>query len=166
MKLLLGRGSHRYLAGVTAGILLIAGCSSGRSLPTAVDGTGLAQSSHATVNMTLTGGATVENVQSNGCNSKKLEVCVKPGGKAILGIKLQCSTASGKTISCGKVHWSTKMSNSGLKGSFKPNPGNPTKETVTASKTIKVGRYHQTVTAKCSLSAGCVFVEKLKVTVT
>ena len=39
------------------------------------------------------------------------------------------------------------------------NPGNPTKETVKALRTIKLGHYHQVVTA-CSTRAGCLLSPK------
>ncbi len=153
MKLLLNRGARPYLLGIAAGILCIAGCSGGRPLPMAGAGSALAPSSHAT----LITGVEPEGVVPDACsNPKKFKVCLKPGGSAKLGIKLVCSTTGSGTVSCGKVHWSTKMSNKGLKGTFKPNPGNPTKETITASKTIKKGHYKQTFTAKCTGIPSCV----------
>lgn len=155
MKLLLDRGARSYLVGATAAILLIAGCSSGRSLPSAGGGAGVAPSTQVTATLTVTGVAP-EGVVSDTCtNPVKFKVCLPPGGKGVLGIKLTC-TKSSVTVSCGKVRWSTKMSNSGLKGSFKPNPGNPTKETVTASKSVKKGHYHQIFTAKCTAFPSCV----------
>ncbi len=160
MKLLLNRSARPYLLGIAAGILCIAGCSGGRPLPMAGTGSGLAPSSH----VTLVTGIEPEGAVPDTCsNPKKFKVCVKPGGHYVLGLTLTCSTISGGTESCGKVHWSTKMSHSGLKGTFKPDPGNPTKETISASKTIKLGHYHQTITAKCSLSSGCVFSQKAQI---
>ncbi|HLX01766.1 MAG TPA: hypothetical protein VKS80_06575, partial [Trinickia sp.] len=104
MKLLLERGARPYLAGVIAGVLLIAGCSGSRSLPSAVPGSGLAPSSHVTIALTITGGAP-EGVVPDACtNPTKLKVCLKPGGKVLLGIKLTCHSGS-SSVPCGKVHW-------------------------------------------------------------
>jgi len=81
-------------------------------------------------------------------------VCVKQGHTGPLSIKVTCMKGT-KKVSCGSVRWSSKTSDKGLKWSFKPNPGNPTTETVTASKTIKPGSYSQSLTAKCSKVPGC-----------
>lgn len=150
MKLLLNRGARPYLLGIAAGILCIAGCSGGRPLPMA--GT------------TLVTGIQPEGIVPDTCsNPKKFKVCVKPGGHYVLGLTLTCSTTGGGTESCGKVRWSTKMSHVGLKGTFKPDPGNPTKETISASKTIKLGHYHQIIKAKCSIAPSCVFSQRAQV---
>lgn len=81
-------------------------------------------------------------------------ICVKQGGTGTLGIKVTCKR-NNKPIRCGSVRWFTKTSNTGLKWSFKPNPGNPTTETIAASKTIKVGQYSQSISAKCSNVPNC-----------
>ena len=81
-------------------------------------------------------------------------ICVKQGGTGTLGIKVTCKR-NNKPVKCGSVRWFTKTSNTGLKWSFKPNPGNPTTETITASKTIKVGQYSQSISAKCSNVPNC-----------
>jgi hypothetical protein len=88
-------------------------------------------------------------------NPKILKVCVRPGGSAKLGIKLTCHSGT-LSVPCGKVRWSTKMSHAGLAGTFKPDPGNPTTETVTATKSTKLGHYYQTVTARCTGVPSCV----------
>jgi hypothetical protein len=151
VKLLLNRGAYPYLLALAAGVSIIAGCSSGRSLPSA-GGAGLTPSSYVTATLTITGG----DVMPDGCsNPAKLKICLKPGTHAVLGIKLTCHHSSA-SVPCGKVHWSTKMSNSLLAGVFKPNPGNPTKETITASKKIKLGHYHQDITARCTAFKPCV----------
>ncbi len=153
MKLLLDRGVRPYLAGIAAGVLLIAGCSSGRSLPSAGPGSGLAPSSHTAAGFS---GMAPEGFVPDACTDPKiLKVCVRPGGSAKLGIKLTCHSGT-VTVPCGKVRWSTKMSHAGLKGSFKPDPGNPTTETVTATKSTKRGHYHQTITARCTGVPSCV----------
>jgi hypothetical protein len=156
--------------------LLVAGCSGAGSLPSggaANLGSQFAPSQlgFAAAQGSLTSlsgeaaGVLSESANSNPCLHPKFPlVCVKQGHSSTLGIKVTCKRGS-KVISCGKVQWFTKMSNSGLKGSFKPNPGNPTKETVTASKTIKVGHYSQLLNVKCS-NASCPKNQKLPVYVT
>jgi len=82
-------------------------------------------------------------------------VCVQPGKKGYVHATLTCRHA-GKKVSCGSVTWKTVTSNSGLTGSFSPNPGNPTKETVTASATIKPGSYSQKISYTCTAFSTCV----------
>jgi len=81
-------------------------------------------------------------------------ICLKPGGKGYLHATLTC-TQKGKKISCGSVTWKTVTSNLGLTGLFSPNPGNPSKETVTASATIKPGTYSQTISYACTAFSTC-----------
>lgn len=81
-------------------------------------------------------------------------ICVRQGHSSALGIEITC-TKNGKTVTCGTVTWTTKTSNKGLTASFEPNPGNPTTETVRATKTIRVGHYSQTITTKCSNVPNC-----------
>jgi hypothetical protein len=65
-------------------------------------------------------------------------------------------THNSVTVPCGKVRWSAKTSNPGLKGVFKPNPGNPSTETITASRRMKVGHYRQLIVARCTAFKGCI----------
>jgi hypothetical protein len=155
VKLLLDLGARPLLAGLAAGVLLVAGCSSGRSLPSTAAGSGLAPSSRTTAGLGVTGIAPEGFVPDACTDPKILKVCVRPGGSAKLGIKLTCHS-SGVTVPCGKVRWSTRMSHAGLAGTFKPDPGNPTTETVTATKSTKVGHYFQTITARCTGVPSCV----------
>ncbi len=175
MKFYVGARALRYTLAAAAISLLVAGCSGAGSLPSggvANLGSQFAssQSGFETAHGFLTGlsgeaGALPESDNSNPCLHPKFPlICVKQGHSSTLGIKVTCKRGS-KVISCGKVQWFTKMSNSGLKGSFKPNPGNPTKETVTASKTIKVGHYSQLLNVKCS-NASCPKNQNLPVYVT
>jgi len=134
-----------FKCAVAIGVLFAAGCSANSSLPF----------SGGSVGSAITG-ITPSVVSLSSCtNPKKVKVCVPQGGSAPLKIKLICHKQSG-SVPCGKVKWSTKTSNSGLTASFKPNPGNPTTETVTASKTIKPGNYTQAITADCSFAPHCV----------
>jgi len=154
VKLLFNRGARPYLAGLAVGVLLIAGCSGGRSLPSTGAGSGFAPSSRMTAGFSVSGMAP-EGFMPDACtNPKILKVCVRPGGSAKLGIKLTCKKGS-KVVKCGRVHWSTKMSHAGLAGTFSPNPGNPTTETVTATKSTKIGHYSQTISFKCSAFPSC-----------
>jgi hypothetical protein len=98
------------------------------------------------------------------CTTKYPLICVKQGGSSRLGIEVTCHRGTTK-IDCGTVHWSTKPSNAGLKASFKPNPGNPAYETVTATKTIKVGSYYQLISTTCSLVPNCPKDAKLPIDV-
>lgn len=160
MKLLFNRAARPYLAGVAVGVLLIAGCSGGRSLPSTGAGSGLAPSSRTAAGFSVTGMAPEGFVPDACTNPKILKVCVRPGGSAKLGIKLTCHNGSSRVIPCGKVHWSTKMSHAGLAGSFKPDPGNPTAETVTATKSTKIGHYSQRISFKCSAFPSCMGSQK------
>ncbi len=81
-------------------------------------------------------------------------VCVKRGHSATLGIKITC-TRNGNPVACGTVTWSAKPSNKGLTASFEPNPGNPTTETIHAAKTLRLGKYSQSITTKCSNVPDC-----------
>lgn len=156
MQLLLNRGGRLYLASVAVGALLIAGCSSGGSLPNGGTGSGPAPSARTTTGFGISGVAPQGFVPNACTNPKLLKVCVKPGGSAKLGIKLTCRNHSGSKVPCGHVRWSTRMSHAGLGGTFKPNPGNPTVETVTATKSTKLGHYSQTITARCTGVPSCV----------
>ncbi|HEY6325371.1 MAG TPA: hypothetical protein VIW73_02500 [Candidatus Cybelea sp.] len=147
MKLLFD-GARPFLAGVAGGVLFVAGCSSGRSLP----GTG---PSYGVSGMALEG--FVPDVCTN---PKIFKVCVKPGGSGKLGLKLTCRNHNGGRVPCGKVHWSTKMSHAGLTGAFQPNPGNPTVETVTATKSTPKGHYSQAITVTCTGVPSCVVYQK------
>jgi len=153
VRLLLGRGTRRYLAGLAAGIVFIAGCSSGQSVPSGGPGSGLAPSSNtAAFSMS---GMPPQGFAPDTCTKPKiLKVCLRPGGSVKLGLKLTCHKHS-VTVSCGKVTWATKMSHAGLKGTFKPNPGNPTIETVTATKSTPKGHYSQTISYRCSALKDC-----------
>jgi|SRR5579863_9930317 hypothetical protein len=133
---------YRYAAGVAV-IALLAGCA-GRYGALPVQTT--PSSSRADVSAL---------VFPDGCSDPKtLKACLKAGASHRLGITLTCHLGT-VTASCGKVTWSTKTSNKLLKGRFKPNPGNPTVETITAAKTIEVGHYSQEITAVCTGVPGC-----------
>ncbi len=84
----------------------------------------------------------------------KLKVCLKPGGTYKLQLTLTCKIGT-QSASCGTTTWSTKTSNKLLGGKFKPNPGDPTTETVTAAKTIKIGHYSQTISVSCTGVPNC-----------
>lgn len=160
MKLFLNRGALPYLGGVAVGVLLIAGCSSGGSLPNSGAGSGLAPSSRTTTGVSISGTA-ANGVMPDACTDPKtLKVCVRPGGSAKLGVKLTCRNGSSRVVPCGRVHWSTRMSHAGLAGSFKPDPGNPSVETVTATKSTKLGHYSQTIRFKCSAFPSCAGSQK------
>jgi hypothetical protein len=147
VKLVFDRGARPFLAGVAAGVLCIAGCSSGRSLPSTGAASGVSVEAS-------------EGFVPNVCTNPKIfKVCVKPGGSGKLGLKLTCHH-SGGTVPCGKVRWSTKMGHAGLKGTFKPNPGNPTVETVTATKSTPKGHYSQTITVTCTGVPSCVVSQR------
>jgi hypothetical protein len=154
VKLFLNRGARPYLAGVAAGVLLVAGCSGGGSVPSSGAGSGLAPSSQTAAGLSVSGTAPEGFVPDACTNPKILKVCVKPGGSGKLGIKLTCKKSS-VSVPCGTVHWSTKMSHAGLKGTFKPDPGNPTVETVTATRSTPKGHYSQTISYKCSAFKKC-----------
>jgi hypothetical protein len=81
-------------------------------------------------------------------------ICVKQGHSATLGIEITC-TKNGKPAKCGTVTWSTKTSDERLTWSFVPNPGNPTTETIHATKTLPVGKYSQSISTKCSNVPDC-----------
>ncbi|MGA8475550.1 MAG: hypothetical protein WB681_10800 [Candidatus Cybelea sp.] len=155
MKLFLNGRTGRYLAAAIAGLVFVAGCSSGRPLPNAQSGPALAASSQSTAQMTVSGMRS-DAIAPDACSDPaKLKICLRAGTSAKLKITLTCTHYS-QSVPCGTVHWFTKTSNLGLKGSFRPDPGNPTTETITASRKIKVGHYYQTITAKCSAFKGCV----------
>jgi hypothetical protein len=155
VKLFLNGGTGRYLAAAIAGLVFVAGCSSGRSLPNAQSGPALAMPSQQTTKLTVSG-MTSDTVVSDACSDPaKLKICLRAGGSYKLKITLTCTHYS-VSVPCGTVHWFAKTSNLGLKGSFRPDPGNPTTETVTASRKIKVGHYDQIITAKCTAFKGCV----------
>jgi hypothetical protein len=120
-------------------LFLLPGCSIAQTLP----------QSEVPPRLNLTG-ASNEIFPTTCTDPKILKVCVKPGDSAKLGVELTC-TRGGKKVTCGRVMWSTKASNAGLKGKFNPNPGNPTIETVSASRTIKKGHYSQVITARCGV---------------
>jgi len=155
VKLFLNSGTGRYLAAAIAGLVFIAGCSSGRPLPNAQSGPGLSPSSQLTTKLTVSGMASDAFVSDACSDPAKLKICLRAGSSAKLKITLTCKNGS-FTVPCGKVRWSAKTSNPGLKGFFRPNPGNPSTETITASRTIKVGHYHQTITARCTAFKGCI----------
>jgi hypothetical protein len=154
VKLLLDRGARRYLAGATAGALLVTGCSSGQSLPSVGGEPGPAQSARMSASLMVKGSAPEGFVNDACTDPGKFKVCLSPGGSVQLGIKLTCHRGT-RVIHCGHVSWSTTMSHAGLAGSFKPNPGNPTNETVTAAKSVKLGHYYQKITAKCTAFPNC-----------
>ncbi len=168
-------GSARYALGIAVLSLLVAGCSGAGTVPSAgANLTGQWSPSmpdSSAAQGVLSGASTepeavpAETENSNPCLHPKFPlICVKQGHSSQLKIQVTCKRNS-KKISCGKVQWSTKMSNPGLKGSFKPNPGNPTTETVTASKTIKPAHYYQLLSVKCS-NASCPKNQNLPVYVT
>jgi hypothetical protein len=165
VKLHVNLRSARYVLGAAALSLLVAGCSNAGTVPS-VGGANLSSqwsqakpdfsAARGVLSSASTEAAAVpaETENSNPCLHPKFPlICVKQGHSSQLKIQVTCKRGSQK-ISCGKVQWSTKVSNPGLKASFKPNPGNPTTETVTASKTIKPAHYYQLLSVKCS-NASC-----------
>lgn len=147
------RSFSRYALAATA-CIAIAGCSNGfRSLPMTSEQS--PQSAMTRVATPIT--ASIERVgdaltifATSACKKPTFPlICVNQGGKGTLSIKLTCKKGT-VPVSCGTVDWKTKTNNKGLKGSFKPDPGNPTKETITASPTIKPGNYKQTIAFTCS----------------
>jgi hypothetical protein len=148
MKLFLANSSLWRAAAIAAAVA-IAGCSANGGVP-AVSGVGAGATQSIHVQLIN------EGMAPDSCSiPSQFKVCVKPGGAYKLKLTLTCNSGS-----CGTVKWSTKMSYAQLKGTFKPNPGNPTTETISATKTAKVGHYTQTLTAKCSLAPSCVFHQK------
>lgn len=156
MRHFLDLRSRMALVAVAA---LLAGCSQSASLPSAGSPAQLQpQAGSAGVDAQFEpAGAQAEAVSepnsSPPCKAFP-NVCVKQGGTGTLSIRVTCKR-NNKPIKCGSVRWFTKTSNTGLKWSFKPNPGNPTTETIAASKTIKVGKYSQSISAKCSNVPNC-----------
>ncbi|MGA8533209.1 MAG: hypothetical protein WB615_03755, partial [Candidatus Tumulicola sp.] len=160
MKLSLNVRAGQFAAGAALAAIVLASCSSGGSVPS-LGNAGLAgqvrQSLPDAVDTHGTLGATIESPakrpidfgKGTACKNPQFPlICVKKGHSATLGIKVTCTKGS-KNISCGSIKWSTVTNNKGLTASFKPNPGNPTTETVHASSTIPVGHYSQSLTAKC-----------------
>lgn len=152
MKLLLEAQSRRHVAGAAAAILLLAGCSGSRSLPSAG---ALAQPfAAAPVGSHTTLGASPMVVPDGCSDPAKLKVCLRQGGSFRLKINLTCHLGS-QSASCGTVKWKTQVSNKLIKAAFKPDPGNPTTETIMALKNIKPGHYTQTITATCTGVPNC-----------
>jgi hypothetical protein len=144
MKLLLSMHARRYL--IVGGVLFFAACSGGQPLPNAQT---------PTQSVTAIGMASGPMLPATCTDPKEIKVCLEAGTSAKLPIRLICKKNSGK-VSCGKVTWTTKMSNKELTAKFSPNPGNPTTETITASKSIEVGHYTQAIVAKCTFVPECV----------
>ncbi len=147
------RSFSRYALAAAASIA-ITGCSSGfRSLPMVLQQSPESAMTGVSTPLSVSierGDDALTIFAKNACKKPQFPlICVKQGGKGTLSIKLTCKKGN-VPVSCGTVHWKTKTNNKGLKGSFKPDPGNPTKETIKASKTIKPGNYMQTITFTCS----------------
>jgi hypothetical protein len=158
VKLLLEARSRRYAVGAAAAILLLAGCSGSRSLPST--GAGLAQpfaaapvGAHATLN------ASPMMVPDACSDPAKLKVCIAQGGTYHLKLALTCHLGS-QSASCGTVTWKTHVSNGLIKAKFKPDPGNPTVETIMALKAIKLGHYTQTISITCTGVPNCSSMSK------
>lgn len=164
MKLFLDARLSHYALGVVAAATLLAGCSGGNSLPPSGQTTNVGSAIHqpaqpsgqlqSTVSASgFPAAAAIEFVGNDKCNVFPL-ICVKRGHSASMGIKVACHRGS-QPVKCGKVTWSSKIANRGLKWSFKPNPGNPTVETIHASSSIKLGTYLQYISSKCSRVPQC-----------
>jgi hypothetical protein len=145
------RSFSRYALAAAASVA-IAGCSSGfRSLPMSSEQSPQSAMNSGFAPVIISFEPADDAWTAFATSSCKYPVvCVKQGGKGTLSIKAACYNKQQIRVACGTVHWTTKTSNNELKGSFKPDPGNPTKETVTASRTIKPGNYTQTLTVTCS----------------
>jgi hypothetical protein len=146
--------SNRTLTTFVGGLVaagFLAGCS-GRSALLPIQ---TAQTTQAAI-----AGDTAEHLFApDACsNPQKLKICLKPGGTYKLQITLKCYLGT-QQAGCGTTTWSTKLSNKLLHAKFK-NPADPTTETVTASKTIKLGHYSQAITVKCTGVPNCLFHAK------
>jgi hypothetical protein len=147
----------RTIVGVLAAAALLAGCAGqSASLP--------AQNLQPAPGVIV--GTSGEAALPDACSDpQKLKVCVKPGGTYKLKLSLTCRLGT-QYASCGTVTWSKTISSKLLGAKFAPNPGNPTVETITASKTIKVGHYTQVITSKCTGVPDCDYSSKGMIWVT
>ncbi|MBV8375070.1 MAG: hypothetical protein JO302_06130 [Candidatus Eremiobacteraeota bacterium] len=84
------------------------------------------------------------------CRTQFPLACVKQGGVSRLKFGLQC-TKDNRRISCGTVRWKVRTSAKQLTAAFSPNPGNPSRETIAASASLKIGDYTQTVLTTCTI---------------
>ena len=139
------------LATAAALVAVLAGCSNTATMPaTGVSPAAVLSGASNAVPVTFADGATMD---AQACKNPKFPlICVKQGGKGTLFIQENCPGSPGP---CGKVTWKTKIATIGLKGSFDPNPGNPTTETVTATMKVKPGQYLQYIDASCSEVPNC-----------
>ena len=147
MSNLTGVRGYAFSAAVA---LLLAGCAHSGSLPSAPSQS-LPDMNSVGVTAAFAGPVTADN----GAACPKDTVCVKQGGSGSIKWTLTCTTSSGVTVSCKKVTWKTKITQAGLTASFKPNPGNPSVETVKAAKSVKPGTYTQFISFKCTASKTC-----------
>ena len=150
--------SFRRTGGIVLAVAMLAGCSGRSALVPAQPaqpalGAAAIEGSHAPIT-------------PDACsNPQKLKICLKPGGSYKLKLTLTCYIGT-QHASCGTVTWKTKMSNKLLTGKFKPNPANPTTETVTAAKSIKTGHYTQSINASCTGVPNCNYTSKGMIWVT
>jgi hypothetical protein len=144
----LGRFARVYV--LIAAAVSLAACSSGPfpAAPSVPGALTTGDSSGASVTLTI--------FAKNSCKHPQFGlVCVEQGGSSKLSLVVTCRIkTTGKLVSCGTVTWTTKTSNTGLKGTFDPKvnhaPKHTTLETVAASGSIKPGKYKQTITASTS----------------
>jgi hypothetical protein len=162
VKLLLTARFSHWALGMAAASALLAGCSGANSLPSGRQPANVQPAIHqpaqqlpvrASLSASQLSAGAIELIGNDKCNVFPL-ICVRRGHSASMGIKVTCSRGS-QPVKCGKVTWSSKIANRGLKWSFKPNPGNPTVETIHASSSIKLGTYLQYISAKCSRVPSC-----------
>ena len=148
--------SSRITIGTFAIVALLAGCTSRSGMLPSQS----SQPASAGGRFTVVANAAASLAQPDACSDpKKLKVCLKPGGTYHLGLTLSCYLGT-QEASCGTTKWSTKIVNKLIKGKFKPNPGDPTKETVTAAKSIKLGHYTQEITVTCTGVPSCDYTSK------
>ncbi len=150
MRFTFTSGFRRYLAIAGVSGLLVA-CSS-NSIPPVPQ----AAPSYSASVVPATSGAAALTVFAKGkCKNPAFPLlCVKRGDENSLGLRLTCHRGK-KTIHCGKVTWSATISRRGLRASFSPNPGNPSTETVTASRRVKPGNYFQRISWTCTGFSKC-----------
>lgn len=148
----------RRTCGVLIAVAMLAGCSSRSALVPD-------QTTQPALGAVTIGGSYVL-VSPDACsNPQKLKICLKPGGTYKLKLTLTCYIGT-QMASCGTVTWKTKTSNKLLTAKFKPNPANPTTETVTAAKSIKTGHYTQSINASCTGVPNCNYTSKGMIWVT
>jgi hypothetical protein len=126
-------GFRTLAAGAGLATILLAACSGSGTVPNTAGG--IVSPMQATVG-SLSRGPSAE------CGGLPHCIGIKPGYHRSGPIEVKCDP--GHTIAdCGSVTWKAKglPTGIGVTISFNPNPGDPTTQTVTASKTAKKGTY-------------------------